>query len=325
MEVPAAATLPVASSTTVQVPPGYTINGQRVPAQGLRYQPGAARTHYERPRVIENRPVRGQEASRYRQYIQRHGLGRPRNVGRQAETSFSNPPESSGSPIDSVARNTEGIRQRRPIQRQGTSGSSRVPVRPNASTPRPADTRISIEPLEVSESVPLLGAAGGASVSGGITGSTLATGAGLVGGALGLGAATSAVVNRIKEKGAVLPGRDYIGPGNDIRIDAPRSGADAIAKEHDIDYENLTYQLRAGKVTTDDFIKNIQHADRTAVEKFAEWYDTTGDWDAFIGKYGLGAKRWIESVVGHVYPFIPGKCLVNSITFLPTKDLIGIA
>lgn len=321
MSVPPLAGTSLGQGTQVNVPPGYTINGQRVPNQGIRYQPGAARTHYEKPRVLENRPVTAQEASRYRQYFQKYHLGEARNVGRTAETSFSNPPRSGSTTFEDIARNTEGIRQRQSVSRQTGRGTSSEPVRTNVSNARPPDTRINIEPFEMSDTVPLLGTTG---ASAGLSGSEIAAGLTVTGGALGLGAITSAVVDRIKNKGAVLPGTDYVGPGNEIKIDAPRSGADAVAKDHDIAYDTLTRQLRSGRLKVDDFVKNIQRSDDKAIKEFAEWYDATGDWDAFVGKYGLGLKRWIEGVVGHVYPFIPGKCLGrDSVMFHPTNVQIG--
>lgn len=126
-----------------------------------------------------------------------------------------------------------------------------------------------------------------------------------------------------KKGGYTVPGHDYLGPGNTIGIDAPRSGADAIAKSHDVHYTNLIYQLRAGLVTEEEFIKEIQHTDKKHIEEFAEWYDTTGDWGAFIGKYGLGLKHWIEQQVGHLYPSVTGKCHI--INHLQMNDQIGLA
>lgn len=107
--------------------------------------------------------------------------------------------------------------------------------------------------------------------------------------------------------GHTLPGSDYIGPGNEIRIDAPRSGADAIAKDHDVHYRNLIYSLRSGEITVRQFVDHIEQSDTKAIRDFAEWYDTTGDWSALIAQYGLGLKHYIEQRVGHIYPRIPGK------------------
>lgn len=124
-----------------------------------------------------------------------------------------------------------------------------------------------------------------------------------------------------KEGGYTLPGHDYLGPGNTIGIDAPKTGSDAVAKEHDVSYSNLIYDLRAGHITEEQFVRNIQQADKKAIEQFAEWYDTTGDWAAFVGKYGLGLKHWIETKVGHLYPRA-GKCK-DTINLLPMNVRTG--
>lgn len=319
MNVPATVSVPIEPHGT-KVPPGWTINGQQVPAN-THFTQGAGRAHYEKPRVVSNNPVSPQSASRYRQYLNKYNPT-TRNVGRPAETSFSNPPASSRDPISDISRNTEGVRQRRPLQGQGSSRASSSSVRTNGSaqgTTTSPSTSIQIEPFQLSESVPLLGTAGSTSLSGG-----LALGAGAVAGGLALGGATSAVINRIKEKGAVLPGTDYVGPGNDIKIDAPRSESDAIAKEHDIGYADFQRRADLGELTEQEFVEGIDYLDNTAIEKFAENFHNSGEWQSFLGRWGLWLKNRIERVTGPLYPSFPGKTWASGRIFHRIKNQIGL-
>lgn len=308
---------PVTSSTSVEIPPGFTVNNHAVPNTGTRYQPGAGRHTYEKPRIISNERVKPQDASRYRQYMQRWQSRNPaisRNVGREAETSFSNPPRTGGNAWEDISRASEGIRQRRPVSGQGSSNASGSNVY-GSTGPRGDSHAIDIaEPFELSETVPLLegASAGGLSAVGS---SGLATGAATVAGGLVAGGVTAAVVNRIKEKGAVLPGTNYVGPGNSIQIDAPKHEADAIAKDHDVGYAEAVqsatrhnqYQSRSEQFEL--FKAQIESLDSEAIRKFKDHWLREGKWQSFVGRWGLEAKRFLEQLKGSpIYPSFPGKC-----------------
>lgn len=178
----------------------------------------------------------------------------------------------------------------------------------------------------MSETVPLLGTAAGGTVSGT---SGLVAGAGAIAGGLAAGGITASVVNRIKEKGAVLPGTDYVGPGNSISIDAPRHESDAIAKDHDVGYQEAvrtatahsTDALRGSQFET--FKNTIRNLDESAIQKFKAHWDRDGKWQSLVGRWGLEAKQFLEDIFGHtLYPQFPGKC--GLLSPLPMNVIIGI-
>lgn len=127
----------------------------------------------------------------------------------------------------------------------------------------------------------------------------------LLGGAVGSLAGGTIEAFTGKKGGITLPGSDYIGPGNKIDIDAPKSNADAIAKYHDISYQELLESARRGVISQKEFIYAINHSDKATAEQFDKEWKESGDWHAFIGKHGLNFKSWVESHVGHVYPSYP--------------------
>ena len=94
-----------------------------------------------------------------------------------------------------------------------------------------------------------------------------------------------------KEKGAVLPGTEYVGPGNPINIDAPRHGFDAVAKDHDIGYKNLLEKYRTVGGTDTQFKKEVSALDSEAARAFWQDYNTYGNWQSFVGHYGLRIKQ----------------------------------
>lgn len=302
-----------AGPSGLQVPPGYTINKHQVPPN-THYNQGAGSAHYERPST--------QRGTRLTDYTRKWNVG---NGGRSAETSFTNTAGTGSDPFADISRNTERIRQRRPIQRQGGSGTSGGTVRPAPSSqgnvaPGDGSVRIPIPSSGLSESLPLLEGARNTAVSGGL-------GLGLAGAATAtaLGAGTASLINHIKNNGATLPGTDYVGPGNDIRIDAPRSGSDAIAKEHDVGYDNIQTRARAGQLTEEEFAANVEHLDNEAIRKFADNYHSSGEWQSFVGRWGLYLKNRIEAVTGTLYPTFPGKTWANGKIFRRIKKLIGCA
>lgn len=289
------------------VPPGHTVSGHAVPP-GTYHQAGAGRAHYEKPRVLSNRPVRPQQASRYRQYWDQHlrnGV-RSTNVGRGVESSFSNTPRTGQHPVDDVQRNTAGIRERGHFRAQGNGNANSNQLRNYDSVGRPINggqVNIPIEPFEIGESVPLLATTSAS----GISGASAAAGAGAIATGLALGAGSSALVDRIKAKGAVLPGTDYVGPGNPINIDAPRSAVDVIAKEHDIGYADFQQRAESGEISEQEFVEGIDFLDNSAIKQFADRFHSSGEWQAFLGRWGLWLKNRIERVVGPIYPQFPGK------------------
>ncbi|KAL0120458.1 hypothetical protein PUN28_008284 [Cardiocondyla obscurior] len=287
------------SATTTNVPPGWTINGQQVPP-GTVHTAGAGRTHYEKPRIVENRKLINEESTKLKEYFNKYKY-QSQNVGRQAETSFSNPGSSRGTQGTDPSYTNQGIRQRRPVQRQGTSSSSRLPVH-GSNNPT---GQINIDIGSVSDTVPLLGTAGSTSLGS----SGVVSGLASAGGALTLGGITAATVNRVLDKGAVLPGTDYVGPGNKINIDAPRHESDAIAKEHDIAYDRLYKGASASKNSEDEryaqFEKAIRSADKEAIQKFKSHWDRR-QVATLVGQYGLRVKGFLEDLFGHpLYPSFP--------------------
>ncbi|XP_046986903.1 uncharacterized protein LOC124562658 [Schistocerca americana] len=114
------------------------------------------------------------------------------------------------------------------------------------------------------------------------------------------------LVERVQNKGYTLPGSDYVGPGNPINIGAPRSGADAIAKEHDVGYDNLLKEARERPFTEEEFRQRVQQLDAKAIIDFAIDWSHTRNWHSFVGKYGLKLKTAVEQRIGKtLYPKQP--------------------
>lgn len=160
---------------------------------------------------------------------------------------------------------------------------------------------------------PLLGADAG--VGGGvITAAAGSTSSTLIPAAIG-GVVGGLALGNIIASGVTLPGTDYVGPGNKIHIDAPKSEVDAIAKEHDVAYDrapkiSATAHPDYKRQELERFKAHIANADAEAIEKFTKHWEKDKNWKAFVAKYGLEAKQWIESVIGHpLYPQPEGKCL----------------
>lgn len=289
---------------------GYSEAGGQVPVQWEK--PDGTKVHttqgeYNRSR-LEGRP-RQRPSQRY---------GRPTTSTpySRVETNRIRPTVRPNSGVEETSF-SEAARERNPgIRYRANAGTS--------SGVRPSDTRISIpETLEVSsETAPLLGAST-ASASG--TASTVTGALAAVGGALAVGGLSAAVINRIKEKGATLPGSDYVGPGNPINIDAPRHASDAIAKEHDVGYQSIIDRAHRGELSEEEFATNIEQLDEHAIREFARNFHSSGEWHSFVGRWGLYFKNRIEAVTGPLYPTFPGKLwAVNGEMFLRIKNLIGI-
>ncbi|XP_047103591.1 uncharacterized protein LOC124722477 [Schistocerca piceifrons] len=162
-----------------------------------------------------------------------------------------------------------------------------------------------------SETVPLLSESvtdGAAISTAGVTSSgqiAIAAGA-TTAAAAGVAYGIKKVVERVQNKGYTLPGSDYVGPGNPINIDAPRSGADAIAKEHDVGYDNLLKEARERPFTEEEFRQRVQQLDAKAILDFAIDWSHTRNWHSFVGKYGLKLKTAVEQRIGKtLYPKQP--------------------
>lgn len=292
--------------TTIQ--PGETVNKYKFPANA-KYQPGAGRTVYEFPK---NR-AQVRPASNLNKYTEGlnfdpNRIGTPQNVGREAETSFTNIRED---PTRSVqfktgtshieSGSTEGLRQRRPF---GASHAQSTPSNSSSSSGlQRGHTSATPQSFEFSDTVPLLGTTGIGTANTATTGTTIGSAVAGIGGALALGGISASIANRIKEKGVTLPGSDYIGPGNEIKIDAPRNEGDAVAKEHDVAYDD------AQKAASFEIFKqHIERADYKAIRSFKEAYSKEGRWQNLVGHYGLRAKAWLESFLKQpIYPSFTGK------------------
>uniref|UniRef100_A0AB74ULL9 Structural protein n=1 Tax=Scindoambidensovirus sp. TaxID=2809839 RepID=A0AB74ULL9_9VIRU len=239
----------------------------------------------------------------YRNTAHQRPYDRP-GTSRQQETSFTS----------AQRERNPGVRQRpRPPPQPPETANEYEHIRRQLESR--GETRINIPYEPLTESTGLLsGATAGSSASGL---SATAAGVGATGLAVGAGLATTAVVNRLKEKGAVLPGTDYVGPGNPINIDAPRHEADAIAKEHDVGYAEVSKEQKYEK-----FAASIRRLDEHARLQFAKDWEHAGRWQSLVGKYGLQAKNLIEDILGHpIYPSFTGKWgnliihhLINALT-----------
>lgn len=85
-----------------------------------------------------------------------------------------------------------------------------------------------------------------------------------------------------------LWGHRYLGPGNEIRAGEPVDSDDAIAEIHD-----LQYQIGP---------EDVSAADATAVDRFVEDFQRTGNFHSLLGGVGLQIKRTVEGVTGQLYP-----------------------
>lgn len=88
-----------------------------------------------------------------------------------------------------------------------------------------------------------------------------------------------------------LPFHKFFGPGTDARTkQLPYDSDDAIAKQHDLDYENSAHS------------SDIRRADRLAISRFSDDFFRTSNLHSAFGAVALGAKYLGESITGVVYP-----------------------
>ncbi|GFQ78560.1 uncharacterized protein TNCT_596001 [Trichonephila clavata] len=147
-----------------------------------------------------------------------------------------------------------------------------------------------------SETVPLL--EGSKSIGSTLTSvgtpGLLATGT-LIGTGLGIG--IKKIVDNISTHGAVLPGSEYIGPGNPMPISAAKDKADQIAKSHDDDYlKAINYKPKSNMPTFTDqeihdhFKKLIQTADEKANGRYCV-KDTKTFWKGKEKEFSITLTR----------------------------------
>ena len=103
--------------------------------------------------------------------------------------------------------------------------------------------------------------------------------------------------NDYKNSGFTTPFLKYQGPGNSLNLGEPVSEGDLAAKRHDVGYAWQSYRYAKGKTTQAQFAKNIERLDSKFISENA-WYTPVG----LLGKGGIGAKSFVESVVGKLYP-----------------------
>lgn len=238
------------------------------------------------------------------------------------ETSFSETPRRiPGVEGSSTTRISQNIREEGSISEQSRAFESSSELR-STSIDRNPYTRIQIESGN-SEFTPLLSgtSAGATATSGGTTAAGIATGGIL--GAVGLGYGVHKATESIKEHGAVLPGTEYVGPGNPIREGPARHATDQAAREHDLGYTNVLKKAQKNHWTDDKFRREINKLDEITKNQFWSVYKNEGAWQALVGALGLRIKQAVESKTGVLYPSFSGtyKCLI--INHHRIRDLIG--
>ncbi|UUA80618.1 putative VP1 [Haiju virus] len=168
-------------------------------------------------------------------------------------------------------------------------------------------SRLPAETFEIEEAIE--GTSATAAAGSTMTGSAIAAGAAAVGTAATVAGGAvawlaSSYDSKSKEdqsprRGLVLPGTKYVGPGNDIHIDAPQHEADAVAKEHDVAYQLLIDEGKTGKLTEEQFKQKLFKIDKEAIDKFAQ----DKSWQSFVGNYGLKFKTYLEQTINKaIYP-----------------------
>lgn len=104
-------------------------------------------------------------------------------------------------------------------------------------------------------------------------------------------------------RGLVLPGYKYLGPGNDLERGVPVNKLDAAAKKHDEKYHKITEYFKKTK-NRKNFEEEIRRADSEFLEEVVTHapdtaYDQVAKWLA-VG--GIGAKYVLEKYTGIIYP-----------------------
>nr|AMP54051.1 parvovirus coat protein VP1 [uncultured bacterium] len=88
-----------------------------------------------------------------------------------------------------------------------------------------------------------------------------------------------------------LPGYKYLGPGNSLDEGEPVNSADAIAKEHDEEYDKAESN------------EDIFNSDWKAISSFKDDFFNSPSIGNIAGVLGLGTKHILEKSTGRViYP-----------------------
>lgn len=105
------------------------------------------------------------------------------------------------------------------------------------------------------------------------------------------------------KRGLVVPGYNYLGPGNDLHRPPPINFADSHAQSHDIGYDKSKSFTDVQK----EDIKLLKAAGDHIIEGISG-KDTFGDTlGSVIGGIGIGAKYLVEKAVGKsFYPSFTG-------------------
>lgn len=90
-----------------------------------------------------------------------------------------------------------------------------------------------------------------------------------------------------------LPGYRYLGPGNSLNEGDPVNDVDAIARDHDNEYDRATSD------------QDIYNSDLKAIKEFSTSFVERPSIGAALGTLGLGTKHIFEKSIGKViYPNI---------------------
>lgn len=94
----------------------------------------------------------------------------------------------------------------------------------------------------------------------------------------------------------VFPGHKYLGPGNKLNCGEPVDSDDAIAREHDHDYETASCK------------EDVYFADTKAIFLFIlDWFKNK-NWHSAVGAIGLSFKHGTEILLRRVlYPRFKNK------------------
>ena len=153
-----------------------------------------------------------------------------------------------------------------------------------------------IELNTFSESTPLLEAGTGSGIGVVSGGSAASAPSSAIGVGVGVGTAIIGTGLAIGlSGGAVLPGHENIGPGNEPNPEGVDED-DRIAYRHDVRYTNAKTQ------------EDVREADAIAISEFDTDWQNTGNIHSVIGRTGIQLKKAVEDRVGVIYPsFLPGE------------------
>ena len=107
----------------------------------------------------------------------------------------------------------------------------------------------------------------------------------------------------------VLPGSNYIGPGNSLDSGNPKNQFDLIAYSHDNQYNNAESE------------SDIRQADKEFLQSAYESVPLNAleSVHKYVSLFGIGVKYNIESLTGVLYPKFQVWAL--NVLLLPLKDI----